>query len=360
MKIAYTFVIADLLHFGHLQLLIAAKQSCDKFICGVLTDEAVMSFKGRPISNYQERKKVVESIKYVDEVIPQHSQDPTENLKEIQSKYPEAEILFVYGDNWKTVPGSNYIKSANVKTIQQHFYERLSNEKIAYKIIRTTLPDNAVETFTSQFAIKEFDVFRKNRPLHVVTTKAKTLQTLKPLLKKSYIEKTYVITVKEWLTYKNEILYGIHEKFSGNTIIVRSSNLNEDSQMTSKAGYYTSELNVNPDDFDNVSRAINNIIHSYEDSSIENNLDQILIQRQTTDIYMSGVIFTHDLETSSPYYVINYDLSGKTNIVTAGAGGSLVKIFRSTEGFKLVQPWRDIIEAVREIEEIIPEFDLDI
>lgn len=361
MKIAYTFVIADLLHFGHLQLLIAAKQSCDKLICGVLTDEAVMSFKRRPISDYQERKSVVESIRYVDEVIQQRNQDPTENLKEIQSKYPDAEIIFVYGDNWKNVPGADYIKSANVKTIRQHFYEKLSNDNISYKIIETALPDKSVfETFTSEFAIKDFDVFRKSRPHHVVTTKAKTLQTLKPLLKKSYIEKTYVITVKEWLAHKNEILYSIREKFRGNKIVVRSSSLNEDSLANSKAGYYHSELNVNPDDFDAVGRAVDNTIRSYGVSPTENHLDQVLIQRQTTDIHMSGVVFTHDLETSSPYYVINYDISGKTDIVTAGGGGSLAKVFRNTETFKLVQPWRDIIEAVKEIEEIIPEFDLDI
>ena len=245
-----------------------------------------------------------------------------------------------------------------MKTIRQHFYEKLSNENISYKIIETVLPDKSgFETFTSEFTVKDFDVFRGERPRHVITTKAKTLQTLKPLLKKSYIEKTYVITVKEWLDYKNEILYSIREKFRGGKIVVRSSSINEDSLINSKAGCYHSELNVDPDDFDHIHRAINKTIASYEG---EKYLEQVLIQQQAIDIYMSGVIFTHDLETSAPYYVINYDITGKTDTVTGGAGGSLAKVFRNTETFKLLQPWRDIIEAVKEIEEIIPGFDLDI
>ncbi len=63
MKIAYIFVIADLFHYGHLQLIQAAKNMCDRLICGVLTDEAVIQFKGNPFSNVIEREAVIKAVR---------------------------------------------------------------------------------------------------------------------------------------------------------------------------------------------------------------------------------------------------------------------------------------------------------
>ncbi len=49
MKIGYAYVVADLIHIGHLKHLQACQGLCDKLIVGVLTDGAVMEKKVKPI-----------------------------------------------------------------------------------------------------------------------------------------------------------------------------------------------------------------------------------------------------------------------------------------------------------------------
>lgn len=61
----------DLFHIGHLNLLRNAKSRCAYLIAGVLTDELVAHFKGkRPVIPYTQRAAIVESIRYVDRVVP--------------------------------------------------------------------------------------------------------------------------------------------------------------------------------------------------------------------------------------------------------------------------------------------------
>lgn len=359
MKIAYTFVISDLFHYGILQLLEKAREISDKVICGVLTDEAVEAVnKSKPISKFSERKSVIEAIKYVDEVMAQTSQDPTENLKIVRNKYPDAELVFVYGDQWKKVPGESYLLSANVATVQQKFYDELSNARIAYRTIQSIIPDRGVlDTFTSQFITDDVVTFKKEKPPFVVTSKAQTLRTLSPLLKKSRIEKMYIFTVKDWHKFRDEILENIRERFRDTHTVVRSSSITEDSLTNSKAGFYNSELNIDPQDSAALARAVDNVVSRYEDTS---DLDQVLVQKQTEDILLSGVLFTVELETNAPYYVINYDESEKTDVITSGRSGKLVRIFRNTRREFLDSPWSKLLDAVDEIEKIIPELPLDI
>ncbi len=362
-KIAYTFVIADLFHYGILQLLEKADEVSDKLICGVVTDEAVEIIrKDKPISRFDERKSVIEAIKFVDEVIPQNSQDPTENLNFIHNKYPKAELIFVYGENFQEVPGGSYLSSINATLIKQNFYQNLSNEKIAFKTIRSRIPDSGIlDTFTPQFITKNVDTFKTDKPSIIVTTKAQTLKTLYSLLKKSRIEKMYIFTVNDWLHYKSRILTDIQKKFNNRYVIVRSSCISEDSLKESKAGYFHSELNVNPNDIKNLSQAIDEVINTYDDTPENNDLNQILIQKQTENILLSGVLITSELKTNSPYYIINYnDESKNTETVTSGQKSKLLRIFKSTDLKILNSPWKKLISAIREIEEIIPNYPLDI
>lgn len=95
-KIGYTTGVFDLFHIGHLNILKRAKEQCEYLIVGVSTDEVVEGYKNKtPIIPFSERIAIVESIKYVDEVVPQTSMDKYEAFKLLKF-----DAIF-HGDDWK-------------------------------------------------------------------------------------------------------------------------------------------------------------------------------------------------------------------------------------------------------------------
>ncbi len=94
--VGYTTGVYDMFHIGHLNVLKKAKEKCDYLIVGVSTDELVRCYKNKtPIIPYEERKSIVEAIRYVDKVVPQENR----NKKEAFDKY-KFDVVFV-GDDWK-------------------------------------------------------------------------------------------------------------------------------------------------------------------------------------------------------------------------------------------------------------------
>ena len=110
--------------------------------------------------------------------------------------------------------------------------------------------------------------------------------------------------------------------------MVRSSALNEDTHTSSLAGNYASILNVDIKSSDAIRKAINEVSDSYlKGNQLQDQDNQILIQPQLKGVKMSGVLFTKDLETSAPYYTVNYDISDKTDTITSGAKTDESKTF---------------------------------
>ena len=98
-KIGYTTGVYDMFHIGHLNILRRAKEQCDYLIVGVSTDELALSYKKKtPVIPFQERKAIVEAIKYVDQVVPQTSMDKLAAWQELHF-----DVIF-HGDDWKGTP----------------------------------------------------------------------------------------------------------------------------------------------------------------------------------------------------------------------------------------------------------------
>lgn len=106
-KVGYTTGVFDLFHVGHLNILKKAKEQCDYLIVGISTDEVVQGYKKKtPVIPFQERMAIVESIKYVDQVVPQTSMDKFEAWKKLKF-----DAIF-HGDDWK---GSKMYKEIEQK-----------------------------------------------------------------------------------------------------------------------------------------------------------------------------------------------------------------------------------------------------
>jgi len=362
-RIVYTPVVADLFHYGHLQLLKFARSQGDYHICGVLTDEAVESYRRRPISNLKERKAIISALNCVDKVVIQNSVNPIENLRKIREEFKDADLIVVYGSDWRDIPWKKAMSEIGCKVVQHPYYERLSEFNIINRLLESyNMGLSDFEDFTSFFKVKNFIEFsRKKIKKTIISTKANTLKTLQPLLKRSKIEKAFVFTFMDWNERKDEILRRIKEEFSPNTIVVRSSAVSEDTFKSSMAGCFCSVLNVSPDDTEMVEAAIGKVIESYKKRNQNSLFNQVLIQTQTQNIDVSGVLFTRTLETNAPYYIINYDdRTGLSDTVTKGVENKTIHILKWANREYTPEKIRNLLSAVQEIEEIIPEISLDI
>jgi len=92
--IVYVAMAADLIHQGHVNIIKLAAD-LGPVVIGLLTDEAICSYKRRPIVKWEHRKEVISSIKGVSIVIPQITHDYVANLKILRSAY------VVHGSDWK-------------------------------------------------------------------------------------------------------------------------------------------------------------------------------------------------------------------------------------------------------------------
>lgn len=94
LKTVYVGMSADLVHPGHLNIISKARE-LGEVVIGLLTDEAVASYKRVPFMTFEQRKIVVENIKGVSRVIPQTTLDYVPNLISLKPDF------VVHGDDWR-------------------------------------------------------------------------------------------------------------------------------------------------------------------------------------------------------------------------------------------------------------------
>ena len=93
-RIVYMCFSTDMIHSGHIAIIKKA-QKLGKLIIGVLSDEAVASYKRFPLMPYEERKSLVENINGVAMVVEQKELSYAENIKALKPAY------VVHGDDWR-------------------------------------------------------------------------------------------------------------------------------------------------------------------------------------------------------------------------------------------------------------------
>lgn len=112
MKKIWTNGCYDVLHIGHIRLFQYAKSLGDELIVGIDSDVRVKLLKGnsRPINNQNDRKEMLESIKYIDKVYIFN--DP-EEMNSILLKENIDTIIVGSEYKDKKVNGSDIVKSIN-------------------------------------------------------------------------------------------------------------------------------------------------------------------------------------------------------------------------------------------------------
>lgn len=96
MKKVITYGTYDLLHVGHINLLRRAKEMGDYLLVVLSSDEFNELKHKTAYHSYEDRKVILEAIKYVDEVIPEYSWD--QKIKDVQENDID---IFVMGHDWE-------------------------------------------------------------------------------------------------------------------------------------------------------------------------------------------------------------------------------------------------------------------
>lgn len=95
MKKVITYGTYDLLHVGHINLLRRARELGDYLIVVVSSDE-FNAIKGKKAYySFEDRKKILEAIRYVDEVLPEYTWE--QKIDDVVNNHVD---VFVMGDDW--------------------------------------------------------------------------------------------------------------------------------------------------------------------------------------------------------------------------------------------------------------------
>ncbi len=155
-KIAYVALSADILHEGHINILKTASK-LGNVVVGLLTDEAISTYKKIPYLDFKQRKTVIQNIKYVTKVIPQKTLDYVPNLKYIKPDF------VVHGDDWKTgiqkkTRGKviKILKKWSGKLVEPKYTKNISSSKIKEKIYEAGIsPENRVSRLKRLINVKK-------------------------------------------------------------------------------------------------------------------------------------------------------------------------------------------------------------
>ncbi|GAB6057114.1 PEP-utilizing enzyme [Desulfonatronum parangueonense] len=173
-----------------------------------------------------------------------------------------------------------------------------------------------------------------------------------------HVPPVFTLSAAQWRVDRSSVLALVAATFAGRGLAVRSSCRREDGHDVSGAGAFTSVLDVPADEPERLAQAVERVLASYGEAAPD---DQVLIQPMVPDIIVSGVIMTRAHGDGAPYYVINYDDSGKPDAITGGATASkTVFIYRgASEQHCDSRQLRAFLGLARRVEAITGHDELD-
>ena len=195
-------------------------------------------------------------------------------------------------------------------------------------------------------------------------SKARTLRRVESRVSLFRVPEFLYFETSLFLRAPEEVIDRIKQTFGGRPLVIRSSAADEDGVHKACAGEYESVLNVCSTDSEVIRQAIATVIASFERKGPRTGTDEVIVQELLRTTSMSGVVFTHDLNTGAPYYVINYDdVSGRTNTVTSGGGeyaNRTLYIHRGATQSIRSERFQRLMHAVQELERAMESQFLDI
>lgn len=138
MKVVYIDMVGDLFHYGHVFALKQCKEMGDYLIVGVHNDEDVKSYKREPVMNMDQRMKVIQGCKYVDEVIGNAPLTITNDFLEsneidvvcITDNRSEEQNKQFYGNIMEKVVTFKYTSEISTTTIIDNIRKRITNKTL--------------------------------------------------------------------------------------------------------------------------------------------------------------------------------------------------------------------------------------
>ena len=97
-------------------------------IVGVLTDEAVMERKPKPVMNFDERFDMIRSLKWIDVAVAQHTYSPLDNVKALK---PD---ILVEATDHKEQPANEYMDVIGGRVFAMPYYPNHSSTKVKNKV----------------------------------------------------------------------------------------------------------------------------------------------------------------------------------------------------------------------------------
>ena len=122
MKLVYSYYVLDIVHKGHLLMMKNSKAIAGedgKLVVGILTDEAVMEKKPKPILPFEDRMNLASAIRYVDVVVAQETYSPLPNIMRIK---PDILMESTSHSEEEIEEAREYMESINGRVIVIPYY----------------------------------------------------------------------------------------------------------------------------------------------------------------------------------------------------------------------------------------------